>query len=294
MNPPLISVIIPCYNQANYLSEAIESVLSQENVQVELLVVNDGSTDATANVARQYPDLVYLEQENRGLSAARNTGIRHSQGAYLTFLDADDVLTPGALSHNLEMLRINPQAAFVSGAHTKVDGRLQQTLEVVEEVVEDAHYLQLLQGNYIGMHATVMYPAWVFLDEMFDESLPACEDYDLYLKLAREHPVLHHTRQQALYRIHQQNMSGNLGHMLETVLQVLERQKPYLTNPERKAAYRRGKEIWKEYYGQAMYKQLVWQRDRLPLSRRGEYKEMLWQHQPSLFFKQWIKAHWQG
>src|SRR5688500_685940 len=111
----LVSVIIPCYNHGHYLPKAIESVLEQSYTPVEIIVVDDGSTDDTAVIAQSYPQVTYMYQSNSGLSASRNTGIRHSQGDYLVFLDADDWLYPEALAINLQYLKQNEQLAFVSG-----------------------------------------------------------------------------------------------------------------------------------------------------------------------------------
>src|SRR6516164_9832221 len=92
---PLVSVIIPCYRQARYLPEAIDSILGQSYPAVEAVVVNDGSDDDTEAVARRYGDRVrYAWRPNGGISAARNWGIAHARGAYLKFLDADDYLHP--------------------------------------------------------------------------------------------------------------------------------------------------------------------------------------------------------
>ncbi len=93
----MISVIIPCYNQAHFLYEAIESVLAQTHHDFEIIVVDDGSTDSTAEVAAGHPDVRYVRQPNRGVATARNTGLRESEGEYLVFLDADDHLLPAAL-----------------------------------------------------------------------------------------------------------------------------------------------------------------------------------------------------
>lgn len=88
----LVSVVITCYNHGQYLARAIESVLSQNHKETEIIVVDDGSTDDTKSVAQNYPNVKYVYQSNQGLSVARNTGIDYSSGAYLVFLDADDWL----------------------------------------------------------------------------------------------------------------------------------------------------------------------------------------------------------
>ncbi|NTU71291.1 MAG: glycosyltransferase family 2 protein [Coriobacteriia bacterium] len=92
VQPGRVSVVIPCYNQANYLPDAIESALNQTYHDVEVVVVNDGSPDDTSEVARRYPQVVLVEQENAGLSAARNAGIRAASGQYILPLDADDMI----------------------------------------------------------------------------------------------------------------------------------------------------------------------------------------------------------
>src|SRR6266496_4166301 len=93
----LVSVVIPCYNHAHFLSEAIESVMAQTWQQFEVIVVDDGSVDNTREVALRYSGVRYIRQTNQGLSASRNTGLRHSNGNFLVFLDADDRLRPAAL-----------------------------------------------------------------------------------------------------------------------------------------------------------------------------------------------------
>src|SRR3954462_6988719 len=87
---PLISIVIPSYNQAHFLREAIESVLAQSYPALEIIVVDDGSRDESATVAMRYPNVRCLRQPNMGVAAARNTGLRHSSGEYLVFLDQDD------------------------------------------------------------------------------------------------------------------------------------------------------------------------------------------------------------
>lgn len=111
----LVSVIIPCYNQARFLGEAIESVLKQSYPHFEVVVVDDGSTDNTSEVASRYPGVRCIRQKNLGLAGARNTGIRRSRGSYLVFLDSDDRLLPSALEVGLKHLKAHPECAFVSG-----------------------------------------------------------------------------------------------------------------------------------------------------------------------------------
>ena len=255
---PKISVIITCYNQARFLRDSIESVLQQTHRNIDLIVVDDGSSDDTQAVAQSFSNVRYIHQSNGGLSAARNRGIDESKGAYLVFLDADDLLYPEAVETNFSFLLKNPAWAFVSGWHDKVDEWGYPFEEQEEQqCVAENHYRQLLKGNYIGMHATVMYQRWAFKDFRFDTSLKACEDYDIYFKIARQHPVGCHQQKIAGYRIHGKNMSSNIVLMYNHVLKICYRQWPVLKSNHEKAAYRSGLTIWGDYYSQKLHT-LLW------------------------------------
>ena len=170
----------------------------------------------------------------------------------LIFLDADDWLFPGSIATNTSCLLQNESLAFVSGAHEKVFVDEGRTVDERQVVTED-HYLHMLQGNYIGMHATVMYRRWVFNEFLFDITLRSCEDYDLYLNITRKYPVAHHTEKIAAYRIHSANMSGNIPMMLSTTLKVLDRQQGKLQTLPERSAYKNGHNVWKEYYCSELY-----------------------------------------
>lgn len=253
----VVSVVIPCFNQAHYLGEAIESVIAQSYPKVEVVVVDDGSLDNTAEVAARYAGIKYQRQDNRGLAAARNLGLRRSNGQYVVFLDADDRLRPEAIATNVAALRARPECAFVYGEfrHVGVDGTVQD--EWVRPVVTGDAYAALLRGNHIGMHATVMYRRAVFQTvRAFDESLAACEDYDLFLRIARLFPIYGHDQLVADYRRHGASISADFVKMLRTSLMVLQSQRQYVRDdPERRAAYRHGLRAWRAYYGRRIVAQ---------------------------------------
>lgn len=253
-----VSVIIPCFNQAEYLDEAIRSVLAQSFQDFEVLVVDDGSTDATPEVARRHSQVRYFKQANRGLPAARNAGIAASNGRYLVFLDADDRLLPQALVAGLRCYAGSSECAFVSGGHRRIDEAGLIIEWPTPARIENDHYLALLRGNYVGMHAAVMYRrACVKAVGGFAEELPACEDYDLYLRLARLHPVRCHDTVVAEYRTHPTSMSANTALMLSTVLRVLRSQEPYLDADERRrGAFAEGLRYWKRLYVRELLEQL--------------------------------------
>jgi len=112
MDNPLVSVIIPVYNGEKYLREAIQSVLDQDYRPFEIIVVDDGSTDGSAEIARSYPEVRYLFQENQGVSAARNTAIALAGGAFLAFLDADDRWAPNKLSAQVGYHQAHPETGY--------------------------------------------------------------------------------------------------------------------------------------------------------------------------------------
>ncbi len=250
----LVSVVIPCYNQAHFLSEAIESVLAQSYPHFEVVVVDDGSTDNTQEVAARYPGVRYVRQENQGLAGARNTGIRRSNGSYLVFLDADDRLLPDALEVGLKYLKEHPECAFVYGRWKLIafDGSPLQTSP--QPLIEEDHYGALLHSCYISAPATVMYQR-IMLEYVgkFDTSVSPSADYDLYLRIARDYPIYCHGEVVAEYRRHGANMTHNSALMLESEVTVLRAQRKYVRRKKQyKEAYEAGMKHSREYFGQPL------------------------------------------
>jgi glycosyltransferase involved in cell wall biosynthesis len=247
---PLTSVVIPTYNHAHYLGEAIESALAQEGPPAEIIVVDDGSRDHPEQVVSRYPGVRLIRQNNAGLAAARNTGWRHAHGRYVVFLDADDRLMPGALEANRKLLEENPAAAFAYGRYRFVgpDGSPGKEVHFIE--VGPDPFAAFLRGNIIRMHATVMYRREAVEQAGgFDVGLRACEDYDLYLRLSRRFAIACYPALVAEYRRHGANMSLNHPFMLDWALTVLRRQRVAAQErPAWMAAYRQGVRNWKHHY----------------------------------------------
>ncbi len=233
---PLVSIVIPCYNHGHFLSAAIESCLAQTYPHLEVIVVDDGSTDNTKKVCKDYPSVSYLYQQNQGLPASRNNGVLTAKGDFVVFLDADDWLYPDGVQCNIHYLLRNPELAFVSGGYVNVYEDNTPDMFVTVTVNTD-HYRNLLAYNYIGMVAAVIFRRSIFNEFRFDEELKSCEDHDLYLKVSRKYPVLHHTNIIAAYRRHAGNMSALVPRMLSTALQVLKRQEPFLKSALEKKEY---------------------------------------------------------
>jgi glycosyltransferase involved in cell wall biosynthesis len=270
---PLVSVVIPAYNYARFLGDAIESVMRQAYDRVEIVVVDDGSTDDTAAVAASYPQIKYVPQENQGLAAARNTGIRYATGEYLVFLDADDRLLPDALGAGVDSLCDHPDAAFTWGRFRYIDDDGKPLDETVPSSPrDDDEYRALLRKNHIVNPAVVMYrrhPVERVGGFDLDASVRASEDYDLYLRLASEYPICRHFEMVAEYRKHEANMSTDVNLMLNAALAVLTKQaRRASADPSRRAALREGVRFYHELYAEQLLGQL--RRDPRRLRDRGQ------------------------
>jgi glycosyltransferase involved in cell wall biosynthesis len=227
MTPPCVSIVIPCFNQASYLGEAIESAWRQLHPNLEVIVVDDGSTDDTPRVAATYRTIRYLHQSNSGTAVARNRGLRDSLGEFLIFLDADDRLLPDAVTRGVEYLTRHPDDALVTG-HVQLI-RADGTPDIVPMQDHDtAGYLALLRWNYIWTPGAVMYRRRIF-DAIggFDPGAGGSADYDLNIRIARRFAVACHHHVVLEYRQHGANMTRDPAHMLRSAMSVRRREKKY-------------------------------------------------------------------
>ena len=253
----LVSVIIPCYNQAHFLADALQSVGAPEFARKEIIVVDDGSEDDTPAVASAFPSVRYVWQQNRGLAGARNTGLAQASGDLLVFLDADDRLLPGALQTGARLLRENPHWAFVAGRSRFISpAGLPLPTGQPSRGCGDP-YLALLRRNSIRNPAMVMFRRSV-LERVggFDPRVHACADYEMYLRISREFPVGFHNAVVADYRKHDANMSGDAALMMRQLQRVIRAQRPYLTTRSRQQAYRDGMRNVRAYYGDKIASQI--------------------------------------
>ena len=242
-----VVVVIPTYNHARFLKAAITSVLSQTIMPREIIVVDDGSTDSPAEVTREFPLVRLVRQDNRGLAAARNTGLRLSSAGHLLFLDADDRLRPTAIEYGLSLLRGDPEAAFAYSAYEIVNSA--GTIPVEFRAAPRRAFRAFLVENLIGMHATVLYRrAPLEAVGGFREGLPACEDYDVYLRLTEHYPLVCGPAVTAEYWHHGGNMSGNPEMMLRSALRVLSLWRDPADRAGAIAEQRAGVAQWKTYY----------------------------------------------
>lgn len=220
--PYQVSIIIPSYNHARYIGDAIQSVLKQKYRDFEIIVVDDGSTDRTRQVVEQFGDAVrYIWQENRGLSAARNTGIRAARGELIGLLDADDIYLDQYLSTLVPVLQSNPDASAVYCGFQFVDEKKQLLPQVGKRVVPpEQFYSSLIEGNFIIAQCMLVRRSTYEQVGQFDENLRACEDWDMWLRIAREHQVLGVPQVLTWYRLLPGSMSSDPQHMERNRLAV--------------------------------------------------------------------------
>jgi len=247
----LVSVVIPCYQQAQYLGEAIESVLAQTYPHLEVVVVDDGSNDNVGAIASRYPGVRCIREPNSGAAAARNAGIRNSNGDFLVFLDADDRLLPDGVGAGLRALETRPECAAAIGTFRRATFDNRPLVTHDQPPVEEHQYEELMRNNWAGFPARAIYRRSLFEHVRgFDTSIEGAADFDLNLAVAREFPICSHEALVAEHREHSGNMSDDAGKMLEQTLIAMRKQKPYLRGEqERKRAYRDGMRYWKRYWG---------------------------------------------
>lgn len=222
----VVSVIIPAYNAAAYIKETLESVFSQTYPSFEIIVVNDGSPDTPALevVLQPYRDrIVYLTQENRGLSGARNTGLRAATGSMVALLDADDIWLPDYLEEQTKFLR----------EHREYDLVYCNALFFGESIYDGKKYMNVCKSEGEATSAAIISRrCHVFVSITarteilkqftFDESLRSCEDFDFWLRFtAAGHRIGYHRKVLVRYRKHAASLSANPTRMADYNLRVL-------------------------------------------------------------------------
>lgn len=240
-----VAIVIPCFDQKRFLSAAIESVVAQTVPPREIVVVDDGSTEDLAPVVSAYPDMSLIRQENRGLAAARNSGLGAATSDKLIFLDSDDRLSRDAIATGLRCFEQSPDAAFVYGAHNIVTG--DATTRTYFPV---SSHRDLIRCNWVGMVGTVMFDRARLLEiGAFDESLGMCEDWDAYLRLSRRFPFAAHDHVVADYVKHEGNASNDLHRLWKWIEVVRARELERGLDSGDQLAWREGEAVWKRMLG---------------------------------------------
>jgi glycosyltransferase involved in cell wall biosynthesis len=199
-----VSVIIPCYNCAAYVREAIDSVLNQTYRKFELIVINDGSTDDSKKILAGYGDAIkVISQHNMGLSSARNAGVHASRGSYLAFLDADDFWDKEFLEvMTAEIERTHAALAYCGWQNTGLTGgRGTPFIPPDYAAAPDMHEL-LFTNTRWPVHAALVHADFIRDIGGFDPRWVVCEDFAIWLEIAMIHPIVRIPRVLAFYRHH--------------------------------------------------------------------------------------------
>ena len=187
---PRVSVVIPTYNRGWVVNDAVDSVLNQAFQQYELIVVDDGSTDDTKAILREYGDRIrVIRQANRGVSAARNRGIRAAKAPLIAFLDSDDVWLADKLSVQVAFFDNHPAAAVCQTEETWIRNGVRVNPGKRHRKRSGMIFEPSLALCLVSPSAVMLRKDLFETIGLFDESLPACEDYDLWLRISITHPI---------------------------------------------------------------------------------------------------------
>jgi glycosyltransferase involved in cell wall biosynthesis len=211
---PLVSIIVPIYNCAHFLPDALDSILAQQYPNMEIIVVDDGSSDSSAEVAEAYGASVkVIRQKNQGPAAARNRGVRESSGEYLAFLDGDDAWLPGKLLAQMQHFASHEEVGIVYGRFKRwrvnEEGRYPSVKTFITTEnngsIDDKEsgwiYHELLLDGVIHIITAVIPRSLYDTLGGFDESMHVGEDYDFWLRASRLVQAHKLSRDVALYRI---------------------------------------------------------------------------------------------
>jgi glycosyltransferase involved in cell wall biosynthesis len=223
---PKVSVIIPVYNGARFLGRAIESVVSQTYPNWELIVVDDGSTDETLRVLSAFGSrLQVIRQENLGQSVARNTGMQSARGEYIAFLDSDDMWDSEFLETMVSVASQHPQASvyYCSARLMDAEGRDLPQLTSACLAPTNLIYKTLLRANFLIVGAVLIRRSAILAVGLFDPSLRAVEDWDLWLRLARNHVFVGIPKCLVRKRLHSSSLSTDVCQMRQAIAYVVEK-----------------------------------------------------------------------
>lgn len=224
---PQVSIIITCFNYGRYVAQAIESVLSQTFQDFELIVINDGSTDNTEEIASGYrcDRLRYYYQPNQGQSSAKNKGIREAQGSFIAFLDADDLWEPNKLSEQMPLFK-NSRVGVVYSRQLFIDQASQPFDPQPASLPCHRGFVlkELLKDNFVPFSSAVVRKKCFEHSGLFDENLKMSIDWDLWLKLAMVYEFDYCPQKLLHYRLaHEGQMSGDMITRLGCCDKIFER-----------------------------------------------------------------------
>ena len=233
MNPntdrtPMVTVVIPCYNSLRYIAETMETVLKQTYQDFEVLVVNDGSTDGTADwvnvLSDREPKVRMVSQANQGLAGARCTGVTNARGKYVAFIDDDDLWELTKLAKQVNSLESNPQAGLCYTWTALTDSEGKPTGRVIASNAEGNVWQAMTEMNIVCCGSTPMIRRSCFDDVgLFDRQVSPSDDWDMWWRIAAKYEFTVIKEPLILYRQHPNNSSKKCDRMLETSRILIER-----------------------------------------------------------------------
>lgn len=226
MTSPLVSVIIPTYNRAHYIAASIQSALDQTYPHLEVIVIDDGSTDNTAEILTRFDDRVHcIKQVNQGVAAARNTGLAQVQGQYIAFLDSDDLWLPDKLEKQIAALEARPEVGLIHSRMMEIDehGNALNTETYTEDDLRGHIYKRLLRGVPIITSSVVVRQSVIAHIGSFDH-MRMGEDSDLWVRIAKHYEIDALLEPLVLWRIHAGKFERDPEELLNVHLYILNKQ----------------------------------------------------------------------
>lgn len=282
MPDTLVSVIIPTCGRVNYIGQAIQSALDQTVGRAEIVVVDDGSTDGSAERAATFPQVKVLRQDRRtGISVARNRALGVARGEFVVFLDDDDHLLPTAFEVGLRELRARPDVALTFGRARMIDQ--DGAVRGLSEPMIAATFTDVLRGNY-PVHPAVgmLRREAVLAVGGFDVWRGIAQDYEFYTRLARRFPVHAHDEVVSEYRKHDGSVYRTRGATacLASLLEIVDRLRPTLRDADEVRAWRQARARWQALFGPALPWELIDQARRGDLERARDALGATLRHAP--------------
>jgi glycosyltransferase involved in cell wall biosynthesis len=225
--PAPVSVVIPAYDAERTLAAALVSALGQVPAPAEVIVVDDGSRDATGSIASSFPAVRLVRQDNQGPSAARNVGIREASQPWVAFLDADDTWLPGKLARQIAAMRRHPAAVLIAGDWVRTEPGATGT-PVPSRAADGEQalsYRDLLLLNRFQTSTVLVRGDVLARSGGFDPALDGAEDWDLWLRCAKLGPVVKLEVPLVVYRDEPDGYSKDLGRLYGRMLSMLDRER---------------------------------------------------------------------
>ncbi|SPF45817.1 Glycosyl transferase 2 family protein [Candidatus Desulfosporosinus infrequens] len=210
MLPPKVSIVIPTYNHARYLRYALDSVINQSYANIEVLVIDDGSTDGTAELVRPYRSIInYIYKENGGTPSSLNLGLSRATGKYICWLSADDMMIGEKVAKQVELMESDPSLGFSYTSFVVIDANGKKQYDVNSLYFSDKREMvtKLQEGCFINGSSVMMRSSALKEIGDFDESLPQAHDYDLWFRFLRRFSCGFLADPLLAYRWHGENMS---------------------------------------------------------------------------------------